>query len=870
MAILVSKTLTNADITGSNNFKTIITTTNALQTFWGVGSTLSTASGQHAPFVGSGETLTAIALEVNSVVNPEGVIITLILRNTTDGTAVSYNYDATLLVGGTGWHFFSMFKDGAFPVLTAGKSWTVQPVVNVGTNRVTLKRSNTTNDWCRIYVTDTDATFATGDLLYLAGRLLTNNITPPTVTPTSIVVNQSISLAGININNGAALRWTANDLTLTNSGALIVNPGTEFTIGTPESPVRGTLAFVNTTFGANQFSIFGPCTFNIYGTDISSNYVIDLASTANSGQANAVLTSSPDWVNGQEVAYTSSRASNASEVRIVSSVSSNTVTSTTNFTNIHDVRTVGTYSPVPDVAKACLMNRGFVVSNAAGSTGSWYGSIYGVVICNWENVYFKDQGANAGPTAYLPSKFGWTVDIISGGSFTVDNCSFYPVAQVNTACIISENNTNRLGTDYTITNCLYVSRTANNVFLTRNGAIGASTTVSGCIAISTVLNSAGYTFITRTSNSANMNISNCFAYGFPAFLNRNETTATGVGSITVDSCFSVGAGFYFAANVYSSGSFILGGTTISNCIALNRILSNAFAAVIYSGITNVTHTISSCKFIGFNRYYYNAGSLEAGTIFNDCVFEDDTIPSATQILVGVGGRPNAAFKNCYFSTNFANQSFLALNWTNLPLYNEGKFYFKDCSFNGDGSQFVATTSLKYFAGFFATLENCTFRTGGTTLDRNYVKMGTTTVSTDTFSGTGKSIALTPYSINEATYPFRHQFLLPTPATNFTVNFKTKSYGLNGTVVAYIENAFGVVTQSTLTVSSGWDSQSINVTGLATYTEVFNLTIELTGTSGYIVIDDIKVTGAVGVLTDNGKTAFIDIESTASETSHLFC
>jgi hypothetical protein len=403
----------------------------------------------------------------------------------------------------------------------------------------------------------------------------------------------------------------------------------------------------------------------------------------------------------------------------------------------------------------------------------------------------------------------------------------------------------------------------------RKGVLGANTTITGCIAMCTATTTNGYAFLVRNDNSANINISNCFSYGFPVLLSRNDNSASGIGTITVNNCFSVGAGFYSTSLAYSSSAFILGSTTISNCIALNRLVSTAFAAVSFGGITTTNHTISSCNFIGFNRYFYTESSVAGGTTFDDCIFEDDTRPSLISILVGVGGRPNAVFKNCYFETNQPEPAFLSVNWSNLPLYSGGGFYFRDCSFNGANNGAFFVDPIDYFAGFFAILENCEFR-GSSTLNRTYVKMGTATVSTDTFSGSGKSIILTPYPENRTTYPFRYQFLLPTPATNFTVNFKTKSYGLTGTAVAYIENAFGVVAQSTLTVSSGWDSQSINVTGLASYTEVLNLTIELTGNSGYIVIDDIKVTGAVGVLTDNGKAAFIDIESTASETSHLFC
>ena len=877
MPTLVSKTLTNADITGSNNFLSVFNASGALQNTGATPTLLSTSFVATPNISGSGQTLTAIGLEIGAIAAAglEGVTITLQLRTSPGNVVVGeYTYDATLLTtGGRGWNFFSLPSP---VVLASGTNYQILLKANI-VSRITLLRSATIGDWNRILVTDTDATFATGDTLYLGGRLLTTG----SITPTSMVVNASISLVNLFINNGASLSWTDNGLTMTLTGStgvtgsLFVFSGSSFTIGTELAPVQGYIEFVNgSTLGLNAFSVFGPCTFNIYGSDISSNYVIDLASTAISGQANAVLVSAPDWVNGQEVAYTSSRTAIASEVEVVSSVTGNTVTNVAPFSFTHDVTTRGTYSPVPDVAKACLMNRGFVVRNVTSpvQTGSWFGSIYGSVICNWNNVYFKDQGHNLATSGVVPAKNGWVVDITSGGSFTINNCSFYPTNTINLYAIGSENNTTRLGADYTITNCLMVSRGAGAAaFLIRNGAIGSYTTVSGCIVINTATNS-GYVFFTRTSNSANIDISNCFAYGFPIFVSRNDATVTGVGTVTVNGCYYIGVNFYLANNIYSSGTFILGSTTISNCVAINRIAGSAQAAVIFSGITSVTHTISSCKFIGYNRYYYNAGAIEAGTLFDNCVFEDDTVVSQTSILVGVNGRPNATFKNCYFNTTFANSSILAVAWNNLPLYGNGKFYFRDCSFNGDGSQFVTTTSLKYFAGFFATLENCTFRTGGVTLDRNYVKMGTATVSTDTFSGTGKSIALTPYSINEATYPFKYQFLLPTTATNFTINFKVKGYEDYMFAYAYVENAFGIVASQGFFIGSleTWESLSLEVTGLSAYTEALNLTIEILNSAGYYIIDDITVDGSDGIFGENSKYAFLNTTGGASETSHLFC
>jgi hypothetical protein len=106
----------------------------------------------------------------------------------------------------------------------------------------------------------------------------------------------------------------------------------------------------------------------------------------------------------------------------------------------------------------------------------------------------------------------------------------------------------------------------------------------------------------------------------------------------------------------------------------------------------------------------------------------------------------------------------------------------------------------------------------------------------------------------------------------TVNFKTKSYSLNGTVTAYIENNFGVLTQSVLTVSSNWDSQSLSATLSSTYKEALYLTLELTGTSGYLVVDEITTASSSGPLGIDGVTMFLP-EATiggGGETTSLFC
>lgn len=876
MPTLVSKdSLSSANITGSNNFLSIITTTNALQTAGTTTAVATTTFATHTAFTGAGETVTAIGLELSAITTPPltGITITLRVRNTTDGVNTDYVYNATdLSVGGRGWYFFSL---GAGQVFTSGKSWQVQVASSTTATRVSFYRTATAGDWNRIFVTNTDATFATGDSLYLGGRILTSG----SPTTTSMLVDTTISLANLTINDYSSLAWTSNGITMTLSGSFNIFCGGSFTVGTALSPVSGLIEFSNSSFGLNAFSAYGPCTLNIYGADVSTDYYIDLASTANAGQANAVLASAPDWVGGQLVAYSSTRANVSApvgcEVRTISSVSSTTVTSTANFTYAHDVRTLGTYTTINDIAIACLMNRGFTIANTAAATGSWYGSLYGAITCTLSNVFLRDQGANVTAAGIVPSKFGLIVDITSGGSFTVTNCSFYPSSQTNVGGIYAENTTLRKSTNYTISSCLFVLRSLSGSYsIVPNGANDSTHTVTDCVSLC-IGNSTGSTLYTRISNSANIVVNNLRSHGFYYALTRNEALAGNIGEITVDNIFHFGWGFVSIANAYiNNGTFVMSNTVINNSIAYNGLNAAANAALVTSGYIHSKVFFNSCKFLGYPRLMYGTDTVNMGINFNQCHYEEAVLASSCSILIGNNNNINVSLTSCYLYTTFANQSFVTTQFTSLPIYsNRGRISYRLCSFNGDGSTFIPLINSKFLQNYVVTLDNCTFRDGSSNVTRQYVKMGAVYLSTDTYSGTGNSMELIPNSQNQSTFPFSYQFILPVSKTGtLTVNFKTKSYSLGGTVKARIENSFGVLSESTLTVSSSWDSQSISTTITDAFYESLYLEIELTGTTGYLVIDEITTSTTDNqLLTVDGSSVFLPEGGVAAaEVSNLFC
>lgn len=866
MPTIVSKIGTDLSLSGSNNFLSVLTTSLVVN---GVtGQNLLTSFAGAPVFTGSGETVLAVGLMYLGLTPPvAGLTITLRIRNVTDGVNTDYVYNsADFHSGGLGWNFFSL-GDGL--VFTAGKSWSMQLASNVS-NRIAFVRTGVASDWNRMFVTSQETTAANGDAVYIGGRINPISIGGGSAI-TSYVFDSSFSLETLNINVYSSLSWLSSGLTLTMAGNLVSYTGGSLTIGTALNPVSGLIEFVTTAFGQDAFSAWGPGTFNIYGTDISSDYYIDLASTANAAQAAAVLTQAPDWIPGQSVAYTTTRNVGGNtvgvEVRDISTVVGTTVNSTANFTYAHDVRTLGTFTSIQDTATACLMNRGFVVSNTSASTGSWFGSIYGAVNCTWSNVYFKDQGANAATANITPSKYGWVVDITPGGSFNCNNCCFYNSSQINGHGIFAENNVTRKSTDYNITSCLFVQRsTSTSIGILLNGIDGANTVISDCI-FACVGNSVGAMYWTRASHSGNVTINNCRSYSFYYAVNRLESTAGVLGSLTLNNCLHFGLGFYRTNPCYST-TFVINNAVINNCIAINRVGSSVEAAFVFGAQHAPKLAVTNTKFLGYNRYFYHLETVTQPMTVDNCHFEDDVQASQSPILLGASTRPNVSFKSCYFHTNATNQSFILLNWSNLPVYGGGYFNFKDCSFNGNGTLFIPLASQRFFYGYSANFENCLFRGDSSTINGSMIKMGKALMSSDSFTAGGRSVALTPTSNNEVGFPFVYSFLLATTEPSFIVNFKTKSYGLNGTVTAYIENDFGILTQSILSVSSGWDSQSMSASVANPYQAPLRLTIQLTGTTGYLVISDLDVESG-GVLNVNGNILYVP-EAAEVETSHLFC
>ena len=232
-------------------------------------------------------------------------------------------------------------------VITGGSGYTSKPTVTLGGatgSGATAVAVMSGGSVVGIKVLSPGASYTVPTVTFTGGS--------PTVaaTATATVYNGRFAYAvgddtttALNIKSGGILSWSTSVTTaMSLYGSLVVENGGEFRCGNSTTPIPDTVAhsiFMNDSSalaqvkygitcgtGANKFFVFGASkTINTF-----------LTSTANSGQANAVVDDVTGWNIGDRVwlAPTNS-AYTQKEEKIISSISGNTVTFTTNLSYTH-------------------------------------------------------------------------------------------------------------------------------------------------------------------------------------------------------------------------------------------------------------------------------------------------------------------------------------------------------------------------------------------------------------------------------------------------------------------------------------------------------------------------------------------------------
>lgn len=882
MAILISNTITGSLTSG---FSSGISTVNALQITGTTTAALTTGFTGHTAFTGLGQTLTSIGLEVIAVGDLSGVTTTLRLRNVTDAINTDYVYRSEFLTtGGRGWNFFDI---GTGQILTSGKTWQVQVAASTA-SRVSLLRTATVGDWNRIFVASGNISPISGDSLYIAGRIEPTGVITSTgfLSPSEITVDSSLNLQDFYVVNGGTAKWTGNGYTMGLSGNLLVTNGATLNIGASGSGISGAIEFVNTTAGQNFLGVYGPCDFNIYGNDVASEYNLYLSGTANASQALATISGTGSlpsgWVSGRSILYTSTRGYGNTDVRTINSVSSRTITSSSNFTYTHDVRSFGTQVPIADTARACMLDRGFVVGNRSISSGSWFMGLFNTARCNFTNTFFRNQGAAVNAAGLLPSKYGIVTELIDGGILNFDNCSFSGSATNPGIPILSEPSSTRFNPDINIRNSTMVFGTSN--FITYvvgpNQAVGKTFLFENCI-ITLASTNASSSFLIystdRLNHAGNVTIKNCEIYGIPStfFSQYNSTTASALGNILFENTkvFTFGS-FLNLSNHLINNSYSIGNITVDGCSFLGRIANGNFFFPNNLGYVFTPIYIRNCKVNGVAYPFYYYTRYMRGVYVDNCSFEDDAGVTPFGLITMQNGSAinKGYFNNCSIYTNATN--IFTNGNTTSAFQSDGEFYFKNSYLNRSLNNFMSLANMRLMGDYKFGFDNCTF-SGDATYNGSLTRMCRAVESSVSEIAGGTSILISP-SGNQTGLPMTYDIILPTLATNSNVTFKTRSSGLNATLTGRVVNKFGTISETGLTISSNWDAQTLALpTG--TYNDLVKLQLTTTASSGSFFIDQVTVSSSgVGMVdtsaiylqtssTGGGGTGF-----TPAPSSYLFC
>lgn len=824
MAVLVSPT--GSFTFGASSWLQALTSTNALQTDGTTNSLLSTTPTGVGNITGAGETVTALGLRVSSIASAgiSGVTLSVRVRNATDNINNDFTYSLDSFVSGAGWVFLTL---GAGVVLTAGKTWVIQLSASTA-SRIGFTRTATTGDWNRVLVTTSTGTPANSDSLWVGGRVSTS---PSTTTQATASYEASLSLALLQVTSGGIVNWQTNSLTMTVSGNVTVNSGGQLLIGTSSSGISGELRFPAAT--AAQYGLIATdfATVKIFGSTIASKYVIPLASTANSGQNTITLAEASGWSTGQQVLLTSTQAQASSQVLTISSVSSANVTFTGNLTAAADVRTRGTHVTVSEAAKACLLTRGFLID--CTGAGSWFSNLYGPNTIEMREVFWRGAGG---------SGTGGEMEVSSPGTASVTKCSF--LSDLAVAVQLGALSA-RLCSGYTISECIFASPASNLAYtgIGLSSTFDSNTSISKCIFGCRSIGNTAHISATST-HGGNVEISECEFYGGVATrgaVDLNSSTSESAGEFLVRDSFFGATYNPLRYRNYAATGPIAGSVKMLSCNIVGVVNANCLGVWVSATSQFAPVFVESCKFLGVRNVIYQDSTSGTKVIVSNCQFENLTIADNGVLRVNTLRDGFFRFEGCSFWTSNTP----AVQFVTSPgssQYNYGvDVKFVGCSFTGITADSVLEAARYPVLGARkVAVERCSF--GGTSSRyREEVQGGTITTTTSTFSGSGACLRLIPLSTNPAYEPMSSTIVLPTLATSFTVSFKAKHTGLNGTVTARVlldDEVFG--TQS-IDVTTSWADYSVSASGLPSGGAVFpRLVIALTGTTGLLDVDSIAV------------------------------
>lgn len=404
----------------------------------------------------TGITLTQIGVKIASrAASPSGTFTIKLANVTAPGTnecSVTINVSdvvtasATIVTGGGdegGWVFVAC---GA--TLTNGQTYNITLSTSAASGQVSVFTS-AGNNWDRILVTNTTATPAAGDQLWIAGLTASGALTTRTVTiNTTVLVNygnvaNTTVDPSISISNGGVLASAVTASTafvFEHAGPMVIYNGGTFTLGTSGSriPLSSSMTYTqnSTVEGDTGLDVRNGGTINTAGDNSRSVIKTVLTATANAGATSITTADSTGWLSGDSIVVAgttivsgaSGPDSNGSlfdAVALSGNASGTSVpTAALSFQHLgvtvsmNDTQTGQTYT-FPHQAAAILLNRNVNIQGSGATTNGYvHLQANSIVSIDWTRLNQISGGAAATGQRGLESDTG------PSGSLSITNSSF--------------------------------------------------------------------------------------------------------------------------------------------------------------------------------------------------------------------------------------------------------------------------------------------------------------------------------------------------------------------------------------------------------------------------------------------------------------
>jgi hypothetical protein len=653
MAVLIA--YQDGNITGSTTFKGIVTSTGAEQNV-GTSTTNSTTS-----YVWSSQFTITNAVVVEGFVlylrrntaSPTGTLTVALSEDGGTTATREVTINVSDLPNNTSNLTTVFFKFGSTLTGDGGTDYVVGIKTSVS-GEVTVGRNATAGNWFRVLRTNTTATIALNDTVYINGEW-TAAATKTDITVTMNNTSTSRLCSQLYIGVGGTLKYGTSASTAyylnVNKGPFNY-PGGTWNMGTVADPIprssSATLELVVASAGADGFTNYG--TFTMQGQSRSADKNVVFTTLTADAAANATslsVAADTGWLSGDTIAVApTSRTRTEAEV---GTLNGNAGASSMNINGFAGtggglLNAHGGTSPV--VCHVALMTRNVMITGSSSSLSFnfTHAGTGATMDCDWAAFRYLSsasiQGASSNSASfdYFAIQNGTITASSGGGTISWNQCTVYSNTTSN------NNFTHSTGGSMTITNMVCILfgsfiMTANLdsgytvTDLNTAGASGIGINFAGsgaAFTASTMNNLTAYCATTGgilCNNSSGHTATNCKTFRTSGY---GVAIQAGTNSITTLTSFgNTNYGLQLAGDAYGStitDATLAGDTTFAQSVGIYVSTAN--------GVTTTLRNINSGPTSGIYVANTSADVSTAATVYRTRLVFDNCLFGSTTEFIG--------------------------------------------------------------------------------------------------------------------------------------------------------------------------------------------------------------------------------------------